>query len=178
MYRTHTGHFLPMWEMPRANLERTKSACRVDQDTRLREGLQRSPNIAVRIWANSIGEECHVGKVHGRRLGPRHDLLSLDPDSDRCDICPRGETVLGSEGPRNAVYLSLDIVFPCIPREDIRLVFELVLLVGAASERNGCHDAVCDSAGAPVDVPGVERKCCGRVRAVTNKLSSDLNLHQ
>lgn len=113
---------------------------------------------------------CHVGEVHSRWLGTRHVLLSLNPLSDWRDVGTGAESVPGRVAGGNAVDLGLDVVLARVSGEDVGAVFELVLLVAAAAQGDGCDDAVGHVARAGRDVHGVQHEAGAVVGGKTDKL--------
>lgn len=131
----------------------------LSQDTGLGEGVERSPDVAVGIWANTLDKVSHVREVHGRGLGAGNQQLALDPVGDWGDVGSDLESVAGGVGSgRNAVDLGLDVVLASVLGEHVGTVLELVLLVATTTHGDSGDDAVGDGAGAGLDIASVQHK--------------------
>lgn len=145
---------------------------RINEHTRLREGIQRTPQVAVLVNTNAVSQPWHLAKVIGWWRSSGDDLLAVDPDVDRLNISASQKTVLGRACLGHTVDFRDNPVFACVATENVRSVFEFVLLVAATAETHGCDDAVCDFAGARVSVHCVEGDGGSWVGCESDKLDS------
>lgn len=144
----------------------------LNDDTGLRKWVKRSPEVAVLVDTNTLGEPRHLREVVGRRKGSRNLLLAVNPDVDRLYVGASQETVLGGTRSRNPVDLGDSAVVACVAGENVGTVLKPVLL-GVTKANDGDYP-VSNLASAGVNVHGVESDGSTVVGGITTDLRMGL----